>query len=65
MTSLDDSLRISCFNYEKFAYNEFMGQVEVPLNFLEYYGEKNTEQITLDLEGDKGKIIVQMNYKIA
>lgn len=42
-----------------------MGQVEVPLNFLEYYGEKNTEQITLDLEGDKGKIIVQMNYKIA
>lgn len=65
VSSLDDILRITCYNYEKYSYNEYMGEIELPLNFLEYYGEKSTEMITLNFKDKRGSVIIQMNYKIA
>jgi hypothetical protein len=42
---------------------DYMGHVDIPLDFLEYYGEKSTEYITLEMEEKKGWIVIQMNYK--
>ncbi len=40
-----------------------VGRAEIALDFLEYYGGKSTEYITLELKEHTGKLVVQLNYK--
>jgi hypothetical protein len=62
--SLDQSLKISMYNYDRYSKDEYMGQVSIQLDFLEYYNGKETEKMTLDLKDAKGGMIVlQMAYR--
>lgn len=65
VTSLDEILKISVYNYGKYSQDDYLGQAEIGLDFLEYY-KKETEQITLKLKDvDSGSVIIQMSYRAA
>jgi hypothetical protein len=48
-----------------FFSQDYLGQSEIDLNFLEYYGEKETEDIHLKLlDASSGDVVLSMSYKI-
>lgn len=62
LSSYDDYLRVSLFHYHKFAPNELLGQADLSLNFLEYYNERATQRMELDLGGPAIKIALTLQY---
>ncbi|KAI9193369.1 uncharacterized protein BJ171DRAFT_528088 [Polychytrium aggregatum] len=66
LTSFDDTLRITVYNYNKFSRDDFLGHAEVQLDMLEYYIGKETEVMTLPLAHvPSGSVSIKMAYKTA
>jgi hypothetical protein len=64
--SLDSVLRIGIYRFEKYSVNEYLGQAEIQLDFLEYYGGRETEVIMLKMkDGGFEKISIKMTYRSA
>ncbi|KAJ3288737.1 Intersectin 1 (SH3 domain protein) [Borealophlyctis nickersoniae] len=64
--SLDETLKIAVYNYDKYSQDDYLGQAEIQLDFLEYYRGKETERITLELKDVKcGVVVVQLVYRSA
>ncbi|KAI9099787.1 Dbl homology domain-containing protein [Phlyctochytrium arcticum] len=64
--SLDETLKISIYNYDRYSQDDYLGQAEVALDFLEYYGEKETEPITLGLRDvSSGSVVIRLAYRKA
>ncbi|CAH1756504.1 8066_t:CDS:10 [Entrophospora sp. SA101] len=69
VTTLEDTLKISIYNYDKYSQDEFLGQAEIGLKFLELYGDNNeTDLITLPLKNvaagrSLGTISIYLSYK--
>lgn len=67
-SSYDDILRVSVFNFHKYAPNPLIGLTDLSLNFLEYYNERSTDQIELCLSHGsstkaKGKISLILQFR--
>lgn len=70
LASYDDYLRLSVLSYHKWAPNEIIGYADLSLNFLEYYNERATQKIDLDLLSCNGrpsrsaaKVSVTLQYR--
>ncbi|KAJ3081326.1 hypothetical protein HK102_002430 [Quaeritorhiza haematococci] len=64
VVSLDEVLKISIFNYDKYSQDDYLGSAEVQLDFLEYYGGRETEKMTLKLRDvPRGEVVLQMAYR--
>ncbi|KAI9015102.1 hypothetical protein BC832DRAFT_589560 [Gaertneriomyces semiglobifer] len=64
--SLDETLKISIYNYDRYSQDDYLGQAEIPLDFLEYYDERETEPITLSLRDvPSGQVVVRLAYRKA
>ncbi|CAG8555372.1 11309_t:CDS:10, partial [Ambispora gerdemannii] len=50
VTTLEDTLKLSLYNYDKYTQDSYLGQAEISLRFLEYYGNNETDMITLQLK---------------
>lgn len=70
--SLDSTLKISLYNYDRYSKDgnfyflkiiEYIGETSIQLDFLEYYGTKETEPITLKLKEDSGSVILQLAFR--
>ncbi|TPX63785.1 hypothetical protein SpCBS45565_g06360 [Spizellomyces sp. 'palustris'] len=62
--SLDETLKISVYNYDRYSQDDYLGQAELALDFLEYYGEKETEPITLGLRDvASGSVVIRLMYR--
>lgn len=61
--SLDSTLKISLYNYDRYSKDEYIGETSIQLDFLEYYGTKATEPITLKLKEDSGSVILQLAFR--
>lgn len=62
--SLDEALKITVYNYDKFSQDEVLGHATINLDLLEYYGEKETEKITLNLQQNpSASVVIQMSYR--
>ncbi|KAI8901879.1 hypothetical protein BC833DRAFT_617246 [Globomyces pollinis-pini] len=66
VTSLDSSLQLSLYYYDKYSADEYLGSSEIQLDFLEYYGGKETELIQLALKnGGYESISIKLMYRPA
>ncbi|KAG9290202.1 hypothetical protein G9A89_022178 [Geosiphon pyriformis] len=68
VTTLDDTLKLSLFNYDKHTQNEYLGQAEIGLRLLETYDNRETEKITLHLKDVPpgrpiGSISIYLSYR--
>ncbi|KAK9766343.1 hypothetical protein K7432_004643 [Basidiobolus ranarum] len=64
VTSLDEVLNLQVYSYEKFAEPAYMGQAELGLHLLEYYGERQMDAIKLELQDVvRGSLHVRLNYR--
>ncbi|KAH6564033.1 hypothetical protein BASA62_008155 [Batrachochytrium salamandrivorans] len=64
--TLDDVIKIALYGYNQYSKDEYLGQAQIQMDILEYYGGKATEVITLDLrDASQGKIEVQLMYRLA
>ncbi|KAJ3337239.1 Intersectin 1 (SH3 domain protein), partial [Kappamyces sp. JEL0680] len=64
IATLDDSLQISLYSYDKYSADVYLGQAEIQLDFLEYYAGKQTEVIKLSLkDGGYEHLSIKMVYK--
>ncbi|KAJ3030647.1 hypothetical protein HDV00_008758 [Rhizophlyctis rosea] len=64
VVSLDETLKVAVYNYDKYSQDDYLGQAEIALDFLEYYGGKETERITLELKDVRsGSVVVQLAYR--
>ncbi|KAI8915202.1 hypothetical protein DFJ77DRAFT_359259 [Powellomyces hirtus] len=73
--SLDETLKVSVYNYDRYSQDvswrftrltDYLGQAEIGLDFLEYYGEKETEPITLGLRDVAGgSVVLRLAYRKA
>ncbi|KAJ3318153.1 Intersectin 1 (SH3 domain protein) [Boothiomyces sp. JEL0866] len=62
--SLDESLKVSLHTYDKYSPDEYLGHSEIQLDFLEYYGGKETEKIQLVMKDGQGEsVYIQMMYR--
>ncbi|CAG8433988.1 2566_t:CDS:10 [Diversispora eburnea] len=66
--TLEDTLKVSLFNYDKYSRDEYLGQAEIGLHLLNYYGDNETEQIRLPLKDvppgkTPGHICLYLSYK--
>lgn len=61
LASYDDDLRVSLYQYHKFTPNELLGYVDLSLNFLEYYNERATQSMELDL-GNAMTVSLTLQY---
>ncbi|KAJ3270432.1 Intersectin 1 (SH3 domain protein) [Terramyces sp. JEL0728] len=62
--SLDESLKVSLHTYDKYSPDEYLGHSEIQLDFLEYYGGKETEKIQLNMKDGQGEsVYIQMMYR--
>ncbi|KAI9004449.1 hypothetical protein DFJ74DRAFT_693455 [Hyaloraphidium curvatum] len=62
--SLDDYVRLTVYNYDKYSSDEFLGTCQISLDMLEYYGNKETDKIPLPLKGvPSGTLIVTLQYR--
>ncbi|KAI8820089.1 rho guanine nucleotide exchange factor [Fimicolochytrium jonesii] len=62
--SLDETLKLSLFNYDRYSQDEYLGHAALSLDLLEYYGEKETEVITLPLQDVRGgSISVKLAFR--
>jgi Ca2+-dependent lipid-binding protein len=62
--SLDKSLKMTLYNYDRYSKDEYIGEASIQLDFLEYYNGKETEKISLELKDVKhGFMVVQLAYK--
>ncbi|PJF19698.1 hypothetical protein PSACC_00485 [Paramicrosporidium saccamoebae] len=61
MASFDDVLRLSVFNYKKYAPNELLGFKDLSLDFLEYYNERSTEPMTVPV--GSGSVTISFQYR--
>lgn len=62
IASFDDTLRISILNFKKYAPNELLGFKDLSLDFLEYYNERSTEPIQVEL--GRGQLItITLQYR--
>eukprot|EP00834_Sanchytrium_tribonematis_P000529 NODE_10_length_61504_cov_0.956502.p1 type:complete len:1364 gc:universal NODE_10_length_61504_cov_0.956502:118-4209(+) len=62
LKSLDDVLKIFLYNQTKYAEDVMVGFHELPLNFLEYYGEKETENMIINV-GSEARLSVKLRFK--
>ncbi|EPZ31817.1 Intersectin-1 like protein [Rozella allomycis CSF55] len=61
--TLDSNIRFIVYHYDRYGQNTYLGQCEIQLDFLEYYGEKETEIIELSLKDvPKGSLLIQLQY---
>ncbi|KAJ3139972.1 Intersectin 1 (SH3 domain protein) [Geranomyces variabilis] len=64
--SLDEILKVSVYNYDRYTQDDYLGQAEIGLDFLEYYNEKETEPITLSLRDvPSGSVVLRLAYRKA
>jgi len=61
MSSYDDILVLSVFNYRKYAPDQLLGTTDLSLDFLEYYDQRSTDKMDLKL-GSTGKIAITLQY---
>jgi hypothetical protein len=65
ISSLDDVLQLSLYKYDKYSVDAYLGQAEIQLDFLEYYGGKETELIQLPMkDGVFEKIDIKLVYRL-
>jgi len=60
------SIKFGVYDFDQFSRDNYLGEAKMSLTFLEYYGEKETEKITLQLTSDKktaGTIDFTLSYK--
>jgi hypothetical protein len=67
--SLDEILKLSIHGYDKYSADgsfllilEYLGHAEIQLDFLEYYGERETEMINLAIKD--GDLFHQLDIKL-
>ncbi|CAG8628227.1 2674_t:CDS:2, partial [Racocetra fulgida] len=46
----EDTLKVTLFNFDKYTTDEYLGQAEIGLHFLTYYGDNETDKIKLELK---------------
>lgn len=65
MASLDDYLRLSLYSYRRYSPDELVGQAELSLQFLEYYNERTTQDIQLQLDNApfNSKVSIRLQYR--
>ncbi|CAG8440515.1 4016_t:CDS:10 [Acaulospora colombiana] len=63
VTTLEDVIKVSVLNYDKYTQDEYLGQAEIGLRFLKHYGDNETEKITLGLKPSGGSISIYLSYK--
>ncbi|GBC07924.1 hypothetical protein RclHR1_00780004 [Rhizophagus clarus] len=68
VTTLEDTLKLSVYQYDKYSEDEYLGKAEIGLHFLEHYGGNETDKIKLQLKDVApgrpfGSISVYLNYK--
>ncbi|CAG8730175.1 15683_t:CDS:2, partial [Funneliformis mosseae] len=68
VTTLEDTLKLSVFQYDKYTQDEYLGKAEIKLSFLEHYGDNETDKLIYQLKDvapDKpfGSISVYLSYK--
>lgn len=61
LSSFDDTVNISVFNYHKYTPNEPLGHADLSLNFLEYYSERATDKIHISV--GKGTITITLQFR--
>ncbi|CAG8655621.1 13678_t:CDS:10, partial [Dentiscutata heterogama] len=67
--TLEDTLKVSLFNFDnKYTTDEYLGQAEIGLHFLSYYGDNETDKITLKLKDvppgrTSGSVSMFLSYK--
>ncbi|KAI8903624.1 hypothetical protein EDD86DRAFT_214877 [Gorgonomyces haynaldii] len=66
VSSLDTNLKIAVYKHDKYSVDHYLGQAQVQLDILEYYGGKETEKMELQLKDvDQGKMILSLLYRQA
>ncbi|CAG8557077.1 1263_t:CDS:10 [Ambispora leptoticha] len=67
VTTLEDTLKLSLYNHDKFTQDSYLGQAEISLRFLEHYGNNETDKIKLQLKdvppGRDGSISIYLCLK--
>ncbi|KAJ3050644.1 hypothetical protein HK097_008351 [Rhizophlyctis rosea] len=64
VVSLDEVLKIAVYNFDRYSQDDYLGQAEIALDFLEYYGGRETERINLELKDVRGgSVVVQLAYR--
>ncbi|GBC18369.1 uncharacterized protein OCT59_006422 [Rhizophagus irregularis] len=68
VTTLEDTLKLSVYQYDKYSEDEYLGKAEIKLHFLEHYAGNETDKIKLQLQEVEpgrpfGSISVYLNYK--
>ncbi|CAG8576933.1 3066_t:CDS:10, partial [Cetraspora pellucida] len=66
--TLEDTLKITLFNFDKYTTDEYLGQAEIGLHFLTYYGDNETDKIKLELKDippgkSNGHVSIFLSYK--
>eukprot|EP00835_Amoeboradix_gromovi_P006359 NODE_734_length_4708_cov_0.239531.p1 type:complete len:1297 gc:universal NODE_734_length_4708_cov_0.239531:501-4391(+) len=64
LKSLDDVIKIFLYNQTKYGEDAMVGFHELPLNFLEYYGDKETETMIINV-GSEALLGIKLKYKMA
>lgn len=60
------SVKFTVYDFDQFSRDDYIGEAKMSLSFLEYYGEKETEKITLQLLNGKnsaGQLDITLSYK--
>lgn len=60
MASFDDYLRISIFEYNKYAPCKLIGHSDLSLDFLEYYNERSTK--SFEVAVGRGKVMLALQF---
>ncbi|CAI2169930.1 13957_t:CDS:10 [Funneliformis geosporum] len=68
VTTLEDTLKLSVYQYDKYTQDEYLGKAEIKLRLLEHYGDNETDKLIYQLKDVApgkpfGSISVFLSYK--
>ena len=64
LKSMEEIIKIYLYNQTKYGEDVMVGFHEMPLNFLEYYGEKETELMVINV-GSEATLSIKLKFKSA